>query len=258
MPDTGLLWLVALVVAAIVAIAAIWWLSRSSGAAARRRIGEYREAYGPLFADLWSDDMAKRLTALVVVQRIARSAEASLGIANVLLAFVRYRLSAAPMVGGSAGFDDVTLALTILASRAVRSSRARKGQVLDLSGVNFRGAALFGANLRGFRLVRCDFTGCQLINANLAEADLAGSVFAGANLRHADLSKADLSDANLSGADLTAAQLRGTKLVSANIAGTILIGTSGLEQEQLDGAFGDAGTAVPERFRFVPVKSQRA
>lgn len=257
MPDTGLLWLVALVVAAIVAVAAIWGLSRSSGAAARRRIGEYREAYGPVFADLWSDDMAKRLTALVVVQRIARSAGASLGVADVLLAFIRYRLSA-PAAGVSAGFDDVTLALTILASRAVRSSRARKGQVLDLSGVNFRGAALYGANLRGFRLVRCDFTGCQLINANFAEADLAGSVFAGANLRHADLSRADLSDANLSGADLTAAQLRATKLLSANIAGTILIGTTGLEQEQLDGAFGDAGTAVPERFRFVPVKSQRA
>jgi|ERR1043166_230804 hypothetical protein len=257
MSDMEIMALIAVALLAIGTGAAVWWMFRSSGVASRRRIGEFRKAYEPLFADLWSDEMPKRLAALLVVQRIVRSSSEAAGIADVLLGFVRHRLSA-PSASEGASFDDVILALSILASRPVRSRRKRSGQGLDLSGINFRAAALFGADLRGFRLVRCDFSDCQLINANLSGADLAGAVFVGANLRRADLSRADLSDANLSGADLTEARLRGTKLVNANIGGAILIDTVGLDQEQLDGAFGDAGTAIPEQFRFVPVKSQRA
>ena len=45
---------------------------------------------------------------------------------------------------------------------------------------------------------------------------------------------------------------------STNIGGTILSEADGLSQEQLDQAFGDSGTAVPERMRFVPGRASRA
>jgi uncharacterized protein YjbI with pentapeptide repeats len=259
MTDNRIFWAAALTIGVIVVALVVAWAVRSMGSAARRRIGEYREAYEPLFADLWSSEMHRRLSALFVAQRIARSSSAAVGLGDVLIAFIRHRLSASGRsADGGAGFDDVTLALAILGSKPLRAGRAPSGRGTDLSGLNFRGAPLVGANLRGFRLVRCNFSGCQLLNANFAGSDLAGASFAGADLRRSDLSRADLSDANLSGADLTGARIKGAKLQSANIAAAILVNTVGLEQQQLDEAFGDAGTAVPEQFRFIPIRSQRA
>jgi uncharacterized protein YjbI with pentapeptide repeats len=78
-----------------------------------------------------------------------------------------------------------------------------------------------------------------------------------ADLTGANLTGADLSGADLTGADFTEAVLRGARLNSANISGAVLVDTTGLEQKQLDEALGDSDTAVPEHFRFVPVRAQR-
>jgi len=237
--------------AGIVALA--FWLRERWSADGRQRVLGYRDIYEPLFADLWSEEMHRRLTALFVAQRIAKSRRAARGLANVLVSFIRRRLAG---VDGES-FEDIRLALTILGTRSVRGAQAESGQIVDLSGINFRGATLYGLNLQGFRLAQCNLDRCQLSSTRMMEADLSGASLVGADLHRADLRKADLSEADLSDANLTGARVNAANFTNTNISGAILTDTAGLVQEQLDQAFGDTGTAVPERMRFVPGRSQR-
>jgi uncharacterized protein YjbI with pentapeptide repeats len=234
----------------------VFWLRDRWNSDVKSRISGYRDTYEPLFADLWSDEMHRRLTALVVAQRVARSRSAARGLADVLISFVRRRLAAAGREGD--GFEDVRLAVTILGSRAVRRAQAENRQKIDLGGIHFRAAKLSGLNLSGFRLVQCNFDNCLLAGAKLAQAELSGASLCGTDLRGADLRNADFSEGDLTGADLTNARLGGANLTNANVGGAILTDALGLTQEQLDHAFGDTDTAVPERLRFTPGRPQRA
>jgi uncharacterized protein YjbI with pentapeptide repeats len=200
--------------------------------------------------------MHRRLTALVVAQRVARSRSAARGLADVLISFIRRRLAVAG--GKDTSYEDVRLALTILGTQAVRRAQAESRQNIDLSGINFRGAKLSGVTLSGFRLAQCNFDGCLLAGAKLARADLSGASLQGADLHGSDLRGADFSEGDLSGADFTNARVRGTNFTNANVGGAILTDADGLEQEQLDRAFGDTDTAIPERLRFTPGRVQRA
>lgn len=242
MSTTQLLILLAVFVAGGV-LAALFFLLRERMSSQSRVLAD-RDTFEPLFADLWSDEMHRRLAALFVAQRMAGAK----GLANVLISFLRRRLAS----DAPDSFDDVRLALSILSSRAVR-----QGERLDLSGIDFRGAPLAGADLSGFRLAQCVFDRCRLAGAKLADADLGGASLVGADLNGADLRRADFSESDLSEADFTAARINAANFTNANIGGTILAGALGLTQEQLDQAFGDSGTAVPERMRFVPSRAQR-
>jgi len=217
------------------------------------RVLAYRDTYEPLFADLWSDEMHRRLAALFVAQRTAQTVADARGLGAVLISFVRRRLAAE----NGAPYEDVRLALTILASAPVRRAQTEGGQTVDLSGIDFRGAVLSGVNLAGFRLAQCVFDRCRLAGAKLTGADLSGASMMGADLHRADLRRADLSEADVTDADFTAASVGSAVFTNTNISGAILSEAGGLLQEQLDVAFGDSGTAVPARLRFVPGRSQR-
>jgi uncharacterized protein YjbI with pentapeptide repeats len=240
------------VLGAAVAAGILILRERMSG---QRRVLAYRDTYEPLFADLWSNEMHRRLAALFVAQRTATSRSGAAGLASVLTSFIRRRLSADAVDGES--YEDVRLALSILSARAVRQAQAESGQALDLSGMDFRGASLAGVDLAGFRLTQCVFDRCRMAGTKLAGADLSGASMVGTDFHGADLRRADFSEADLSDADFTAARVAGANFTNANIGGAILAEAAGLVQEQLDQAFGDGGTAVPERMRFVPGRSQR-
>jgi Pentapeptide repeats (8 copies) len=111
-------------------------------------------------------------------------------------------------------------------------------QSADLSGASLDHADLRAAILVMTHLNRTDFYG-----ADLSGADLYGANLNGANLNGVNLSEADLSWADLSGADLYEAELHGTNLSWADLREVI-----GLKQEQLDAAFGNASTQLPEGF----------
>jgi uncharacterized protein YjbI with pentapeptide repeats len=242
---------IAVVVAVFVAgagiAALIFWLRERGDA--QKKVTEYRDVYEPLFADLWSDEMHRRLAALFVAQRVAKSRGAAKGLANVLISFIRRRLSAAAQSGES--YEDVRLALNILSTSAVRAAQAAAGQNVDLGGIDFRGAAFFGVDLHGFRLAQCNFDRCQLASANLADADLSGASLVGTNLQNADLRRADLSEADVSEADFSRAKVNAANFANVNISGTILADAQGFIQDQLDLTYGDSETALPERMRFV-------
>jgi uncharacterized protein YjbI with pentapeptide repeats len=225
--------------------ALIFWLRERGDA--QKKVTEYRDVYEPLFADLWSDEMHRRLAALFVAQRVAKSRSAAKGLANVLISFIRRRLAAA----GAESFEDVRLALDILGSSAVRAAQEASGQNIDLGGIDFRGAALFGVDFEGFRLAQSNLDRCQLASAKLVDADLSGASLVGANLQNADLRRANLSEADVSEADFSHARLNGANFSNVNIGGAILAEAQGFVQDQLDLAYGDSETALPERMRFV-------
>lgn len=217
------------------------------------RVLAYRDTYEPLFADLWSNEMHRRLAALFVAQRTAKSVGEARGLGAVLISFIRRRLSAEE----GESYEDVRLALTVLSSGPVRRAQTESGQALDLSGIDFRGAVLSGVDLSGFRLAQCVFDRCRLAGAKLVGADLSGASLMGADLHGADLRRADLSEADVTDADFSGARVGSANFTNTNIGGAILSEAGGLSQEQLDVAFGDGGTAVPERMRFVPGRAQR-
>jgi hypothetical protein len=230
------------------------------GIVERRRqdhLANLRSMLEPALAGLWAPEMEKRMTALVLAQRLAKLRSEAGGLGHILIAFIRHRLSRPADPKTDDGFEDVKLALAILGTRPVRAAQAETQQGIDLSGVNFRGLSLHGVDFQEFRLAGCIFDRCQMGAVKLVRADLSGSSMVAADLSGANLLGADLSGADLTGADFTAAQVRGARLNSANISGSVLVGTIGLEQKQLDEALGDSDTAVPEHFRFVPVRAQR-
>jgi uncharacterized protein YjbI with pentapeptide repeats len=127
----------------------------------------------------------------------------------------------------------------------------------DLYGAHLEGANLPAAHLEGANLETAHLEGAWLISeahlegaklerahlegANLHEAHLEGAALYGAHLEGATLYGAHLEDANL-----WFARLKGANLDEAHLEGADLKGATGLTQEQIDSAFGDAATQLPE------------
>lgn len=134
---------------------------------------------------------------------------------------------------------DVQAALTVIGRRNVEHELMATTAVT--SPVNLKGADIRGAALREAHLER----------ASLFEAHLEGSVPWRAHLEGADLSlayleRANLFEAHLEGADLTLTHLDGAFLRRAHLEGADLSKSIGLEQAQIDAAYGDAGTKLPD------------
>src|SRR5262245_12068728 len=103
---------------------------------------------------------------------------------------------------------------------------AAQGGPIDLSQ-----ADLCRAGFEHATLIAADLTGAYLVKANLAHARLKGANLSGANLSHARLDHADLSEVELSAATLTGANLKDAR---------------NLTQAQIDTAYGDEKTLLPE------------
>jgi uncharacterized protein YjbI with pentapeptide repeats len=134
---------------------------------------------------------------------------------------------------------DVQAALRVIARR-----NPGRGRV-NLAGANIPGADLFGAlegaDLHGVHLEGVDLfahlEGAFLNDAHLERAALVGTHLEGANLMWAHLEGARLSWAHFEGANLFDAHLEGADSLRWAV---------GLTQAQIDVAFGDAATRLPD------------
>lgn len=111
----------------------------------------------------------------------------------------------------------------------------------NLEGANLEGSNLFGANLIGSNL-----QGAKMIGANLE-----GVLFSTANLQQANLYEANLEQANFYEANLEQTILTGTNLnqailQKARVFGADMTRCENLESHQLELAFGDRTTLLPE------------
>ena len=118
-----------------------------------------------------------------------------------------------------------------------------KGAYLDRANLNktlFKMADLSGAHLHFAKLKRADFYYACLKKADLRFANLKGAWLGKADLTGANLSFVDLTNAKLTDADLTDANLSDANLSNANF-----YKTTGLTQEQLDGACISSSESLP-------------
>lgn len=105
-------------------------------------------------------------------------------------------------------------------------------------------------------MLSCDFTGANLSRANLRGSNLQHAILVDSNLssvdlRDANLSYADLERAELDGADLTGAKLGYTHLFDVNLENVI-----GLTPEQIEAAFTNERTRLPDYLRSAHVCSE--
>src|SRR5215208_2353567 len=118
--------------------------------------------------------------------------------------------------------------------------------VAILEGTNLQEAILDGANLQAVDLRRANLRRANLRRVDLQAATLQAAILDGANLQEADLRRANLQEADLQAAILQGANLQEATLPGATLPGAILEDARGLTQEQIEQAFGDETTTLPE------------
>jgi uncharacterized protein YjbI with pentapeptide repeats len=126
---------------------------------------------------------------------------------------------------------------------------------------NFAELPLEAVNLTNCNLLRCDLsrtdlTCAGLSNAVISESNLSfaslvdsnchSTSFSRSNLSYASLTNANLEKASLRGATLDGANLEGTNLAETNLSGASLTRARNLTQAQIDEAFGDEVTIIPD------------
>ena len=230
----------------------------------QRRISD---SFARAIEQLGSEKLEVRLGAIYALERIARESPTDhWPIMETLTAYVREK---GPRIPGDPEESeqlkdmrdeedtdprtlsaDVQAALTVVGRRRHEHDPDRLH--LDLSSLD-----LSYANLREAHLEKCDLSGSFLINAGLngaklCGAELRGACLHGAGLQFADLTRARLPHASLADADLEGAVLDTVDLTRATLSGARLVaadlqkGVVGLTQEQLDEAWGDSQTRLPE------------
>ncbi|WP_331763459.1 pentapeptide repeat-containing protein [Streptomyces anulatus] len=276
--------LVTVVVAALVAVAGLWYSNvqtRQANEQAQQantqarddraldKEGQITDRYTAAVGNLGEDKMDVRLGGIYALQRIMQDSRRDQPtIANVLASYIRTHAAKPPAKGQDVS-ADVHAALTVLATR----DRTRDGAFhLDLHGVKLPNINLSFADVDA-ALHGADLSGADLSGANLTDADLSGADLSGADLRSTELGEADLSGAYLGEADLTdaylgkaklryahlgKANLRGTSLVSADLRRAILseadlrgavlldadLRSTDVTKQQVDSAIADSSTRV--------------
>lgn len=236
--------LITVVVAAVVAVAGLWYSNvqtrqvneqgRDDRALAKEE--QITDRYTAAVGNLGEDKMDVRLGGIYALQRIMQDSRRDQPtIANVLATYIRTHAAKPPAKGQDVP-ADVHAALTVLATRdtfrddgtflldlhdaklpniTLRDGRAALRQA-NLGGVDLRGADLSRADLR-----IADLNGANLNGANLNGADLNGAGLGDADLRDADLNGADLRDAYVLNADLRGTDLRDTNLTKQQVAAAV-------------------------------------
>ena len=171
-------------------------------------------------------------------------------------------LKAANLEGAS--LVDTDFSETDLRGARLDSANLEKATLLRAS---LAGASAEKANFGKVEAYRSDLSGLAGENASFASAELQRSRFIDARLKSADFQKAELGRAEFSGsvlannsfalANLSRADFRGTTMEGpVDFAGAFLFLTrfegvdlgaaTGLRQEQVDIACGDAATVLPQ------------
>ncbi|HYP57803.1 MAG TPA: pentapeptide repeat-containing protein, partial [Beijerinckia sp.] len=119
-----------------------------------------------------------------------------------------------------------------------------QGALLD--DVHLEGASLEKAHLESASLVGAHIEGAWLSGVRLADASLGGARLKGSSLYGADLEGAELYWVELDDAELDDAHLEGASLEGAWLFRAHLKGAKDLTQAQLESAYGDETTELPE------------
>jgi hypothetical protein len=207
-----------------------------------------------------------RLGGIYALERIAKDSETHhWPVIEVLTAYVRMHAprkleEEASVIGGRGWQDhppdpDIQATLTVLRQLSVLHREEVEYGAIDLHDTylglaDLKGAFLKGASFKGTFLRGADLRDANLQDANLQEANLQDAFLNGANLREAALLYTNLTDAILAEADLQGTNFFRTNLLGANLRGVDLSTTKQLKKWQVDKAFTDENTLLPENRHF--------
>lgn len=220
---------------------------------ALEREGHVTDRYSKAVEQLGNEEsIANRLGGIYALERIAEDSDRDHRIVvMVLSAFVREQTRdkrGTEPDEAARPATDVQAGLSVLARLPNRSGILRADltrahlQGANLVRAHLEGAVLHWAHLQGARLDAAHLGGARLDAAHLQlatlyEAHLEDAVLLDANLQGAVLVQASLQDALLGGAHLEDADLG-----AAHLEGAQLHYATGLTQEQVEAAYGDADT----------------
>ncbi|MGD9652883.1 MAG: pentapeptide repeat-containing protein, partial [Candidatus Dadabacteria bacterium] len=180
------------------------------------------ERFTRAIEQLGSEKLEVRLGGIYALERIAKdSPNDHWTIMEVLTTYARDKsknemketvelVENAANVESSPVKTDIQAIMTVLGRR--NSENDRKDAVLNLYGVNLK-----GAKLDEYNFVGANFQDANLIEASLANTNLAKAKFGGANLNEAYLVDANLESAQLNDTDLEGAYLQRANLKDANL-----------------------------------------
>jgi uncharacterized protein YjbI with pentapeptide repeats len=163
---------------------------------------------------------------------------------------------------------DIAAVIAVIRRRPIegQARERRRGWRFDLRATDLRGANLFEAHLvraillgahleyatlTRTHLERAILSGAHLERARLFGTNLKGAILTGAHLEHTMLlntylEHADLSLARLEHTSLIGVRLEHAKLHLAHLESADLSRVTGLTQAQIDQAYGNAETQLPE------------
>ena len=227
------------------------------------REGQITERFTRAIDQLGTNSLEIRLGGIYALERIAKdSPERDYStVIEVLAAYVRENAPAPevdpasePALNALSPPTDIQAILDVfrrLEGDRVQRQPEKLRAPLDLQIIDLRGANLRGANLTGAHLERAVFRDAHLQGAKFYVAHLEGADLIGAHLEEAKLDVVHLEGAyltgsHLEGASLMYAHLEGADLISAHLEGAFLRVVTGLTQEQINVAYGDDKTDLPE------------
>ena len=189
-------------------------------------------------------DLTARLGGIYALERIAKDSERDHWIVmEVLIMYIRERTSTENDLNRPT--SDVQAALWVLGRRVYTRDVVKSFTVIYLSRAYLKGANLFRAHFEGAWMPNINLEDSKLQEIYLERANLSNAQLQGANLSNAQLQGANLSNAQLQGANLSNASLEGASLVGTHLEGIDLTNTKGLEQKQIESAFGSLSTKLP-------------
>ncbi|MCM2395288.1 pentapeptide repeat-containing protein [Rhizobium sp. S95] len=162
-----------------------------------------------------------------------------------------------------ANLTKTDFSFTDLRGSSMKSANLEKGKMVrasfvaaKLEGANFNKVEAYRSNFARSTADRATFVNAEVQRADFREAQLAGSDFTKAELGRADFRGATITGSRFTMANLARARLndavftgpldfRNAFLLLTRIEGLDLSSATGLEQEQIDLACGDASTRLP-------------
>jgi hypothetical protein len=222
------------------------------------------ESFAKAVEQLGNEKIQVRHGGIYTLERIARESELDYWpIMETLTAFVRVQAhwkdenTALPQV--AIGHDqpktplrpppaDIEAVLAVIRRRDAKSRKREQVNewILDLTLTDLRMAFLHKAHLEGADLRKTHLEGANLREVHLEGAHLNRAYLEGANLLNAHLEGAILAGAHLEGTDLDGVYLDEANLTVTHLEGADLSKAKGLKQDQIDKAFGNAETKLPE------------
>ncbi len=189
------------------------------------------------------NDIAVRLGGIYALERIAIDSEKDhWTIMEIITTYIRDKTRAP--TNSEKPSSDIQAALWVL-GRRMYTRETKAYTVLYLSGANLKGANLFRAHFEKAWMRNTNLEKAQLQEIHLEEANLERSYLVKADLTEANLKRANLSNAHLEGANLSAVNLQGANLTGTHLEGVDLSKTLGLTQDQIESAYGDVNTILP-------------